>query len=209
MVAASMQLGDGNAGHGRVARQRNHGVAVAAEHESGDVLDGNIQLLGDESAEARRVENAGHADHAIAREAAELVSRLRHGVERVGDDDQDAIGRVLHHLAHHVAHDLEVGVEQVVAAHAGLARNAGGDDHDVGVGGVGVIVGAEHVGVALFDGHGLQQIETLALGHAFDDVDQYDVAQFLRRQPVRRGGAHVARTHYRYLFTHDASQCLK
>ncbi len=100
-------------------------------------------------------------------------------------------GEYLHHLAYHVAHDLVVGVEQVVAAHAGLARNAGGDDHDVGVGGVGVIVGAENVGVALLDGHGLKQVERLALGYAFDDVDQNDVGMFLRRQPVRRGGAHV------------------
>ncbi len=118
---------------------------MTAEYEGGDVLDGNIQFLRNESAEARRIQNAGHADHAIARKAAELVSRLRHGVERVGDDDQDAIGRVLHHFADHIAHDLEIGVEQIVAAHAGLARNARRDDHDVGVRGVGVIVGAEDI----------------------------------------------------------------
>src|ERR1035437_6242115 len=64
------QLGDGNARHGRVARQRNHGVAVTAKYEGGDVLDGNVQFPGDESSEARRIENAGHADHAIARKAA-------------------------------------------------------------------------------------------------------------------------------------------
>ena len=45
MVACVHQFGDGNAGHRRVARQRNHGVAVAAEHEGGDVLDGDVQLL--------------------------------------------------------------------------------------------------------------------------------------------------------------------
>ena len=43
-------------------------------------------------------------------------------------------------LADHVLHDLVVGVEQVVAAHAGLARNAGGDDDDVGIRCVGVVV---------------------------------------------------------------------
>ena len=31
-------------------------------------------------------------------------------------------------------HDLEVDAEQIVAAHARLARHAGGDDADVGAG---------------------------------------------------------------------------
>ena len=63
------QLGDGNAGDGGVARERHHGVAVAAEHEGGDVFDADVQLFGDEGAEARRVEHAGHADDALAVEA--------------------------------------------------------------------------------------------------------------------------------------------
>ena len=46
-------------------------------------------------------------------------------------------------FADHRLHDLVVGVEQVVAAHARLARDAGGDHDDVGVGGVLVVVGAE------------------------------------------------------------------
>ena len=36
-----------------------------------------------------------------------------------------------------------VRVQQVVAAHARLARDAGGDDDDVGLGGFGVVVGAD------------------------------------------------------------------
>ncbi len=137
------QFGDRNASDRRVAGKRNHGVAVSAEDEGVDVFDADFQFLGDEGAEAGGIEHAGHADHALAREAAELVGGLGHGVERVGDDDEDAVRRVLHDLADHIAHDLVVGVEQVVAAHAGLARDAGGDDDDVGVGGVGVVVGAD------------------------------------------------------------------
>ena len=65
-----------------------------------------------------------------------------------------------------------VGVQQVIAAHAGLAWNSGGDDNDVGVGGIGVVVRAEDVGVALLDGHRFEQVEGFALRHAFDDVDE-------------------------------------
>ena len=39
------QLGDRHAGDGRVARQRDHRVAVAAEHERVGVLDADAQLL--------------------------------------------------------------------------------------------------------------------------------------------------------------------
>ena len=100
-------------------------------------------------------------------------------------------------------HDFVVGVEQVVAAHAGLARNSGGDDDDVGVGGVGVVVGAEDGGIALLDGHGLEQVETLALGDAFHDVDEDDVGEFLRCDPMSGGGAHVSGTYYRYFISHE------
>src|SRR5262249_39113825 len=141
------QLGDGNSGHGGIARQGNHGIAVAAQHEGGHVFHAYIQFLRDEGTEARGIEHPGHADHAIAGELAELVRRLGHGVERVGNDDEDAVGRVDHHLGDHVLHDLEIGVEQVVAAHARLARDAGGDHHNVRVGRVGVVVGAHDVAI--------------------------------------------------------------
>ena len=47
----AQQLRDGNAGHRRIARQRHHRVAVAAEDEGVGVLDRDAQLLGDERAE--------------------------------------------------------------------------------------------------------------------------------------------------------------
>ena len=49
------------------------------------------------------------------------------------------------------------------------------------------------MGVALLDRHRLQQIEALALRHAVHDVDEYDIRQFFRSNPVRRRGAHISR----------------
>ena len=105
----------------------------------------------------------------------------------------------------HVRHDFEIGVQQVVAAHARLARNAGGDDHDVGVGRGRVIVGAGHAHVALLNGHGFQQVQRLALRNAFHHVNQHHIRQFLGRNPMRGRGAHVAGAHNAYFFTHDLS----
>ena len=165
---------------------------MAAEDEGRDVFHGDLELFRDEGLETGRVQHAGHADDTLAREAGLLERGLRHRVERVGDDDDDAVGRVRDDLAHHAAHDAEVGVQQVVAAHAGLAWNAGSDDNDVGVGGVGVVVCADDLAVALFDGHGLEKIERLALRHAFNDVDEDDIGKFLGGDPMSGGGADVA-----------------
>src|SRR5207302_2718150 len=120
------EFGDRNAGYGGIARKRDHGIAVSAEDEGSYVLDADFEFLGDKSAEAGGVEHAGHADDALTRKAAHFVGGLRHGVEGIGDDDQDAIRRVMHDLADHVIHDFVVGMQKIIAAHAGLAWNSGG-----------------------------------------------------------------------------------
>ena len=158
----------------------------------------------DEGAEAGRIQNAGHADHAIAREAAQLVSRLRHGVQRIGNDDEDAVGRILHDLAHHIAHDLVVGVEQIVAAHARLARNAGGDHHDVRVCGIGIIVGAENEASRAFRWASPQAgREPLPCGTPSMMSISTTSASSLAGNPVRGGGAYVSRTNNGDFLTHD------
>src|SRR5260221_3745645 len=77
------QFRDGDPGHGGVAGQWNHGVAVAAEDEGVRILHGDIQLHGDESTHAGGVEHAGHADHALARKLRHAARHFAHGVERV------------------------------------------------------------------------------------------------------------------------------
>ena len=82
---------------------------------------------------------------------------------------------MLHDLTDYIIHDCVVGVEQVVAAHAGFARNSSGDDDYVRIGGLSVVVRAEDRGVALLDRHSLEQIETFSLRDSFYDVDEHDI----------------------------------
>jgi len=65
--------------------------------------------------------------------------------------------------------------QEVVAGHAGLAGESGRDDDDVGARGVGVVVGAQHPAVEPFHRAGLGEVEPLALGQPFHDVDEDDV----------------------------------
>ena len=197
------QFRDRNACDGGIAGKRNHGIAMSAEDEGGYVFDADFKFKRDKSAEACRVKNSGHADYALAGKATDLICGLRHGVQRVRDDDKDGVRRMMNDLADHVVHNFVVGIQKIIAAHARLARDSSGDDDDVGVGGVSVIVSAEDGGVALLDGHGLEEIESLALRNAFDDIDKDDVGEFFRSDPMGSGGAYISRSDDGDFLTHS------
>ena len=152
---------------------------MATQHEGGDVFDGNLEFLGQEMAEPRTVQNAGHADDLAVGQARGVAQDLNHGVQRVGDADDEGVGRVLLDARTHGLHDRGVDADQVVAAHARLAGDAGGDDADIGATDGGVAVRALHVGIKAFDGARFSDVQGLALGNAVDDVEKHYVAQFL------------------------------
>ena len=118
-------------------------------------------------------------------QAREFLQRPDHGVERVGDADHEGLGGILLDALADRLHHLEVDADQVVAAHAGLARHAGGDDDHVGA--LDVLIGlrADVGGVEAVDRRGFGDVEPLALRDAFGDVEQHDVAEFL--QPGEMG----------------------
>ena len=89
--------------------------------------------------------------------------------------------------------------QQVVATHARFARQTGSDDDDVGIRRIGIIIGADNIGIKPFHRGGLHQVQSLALGQSVNNIDQADIAQFLGRRPMRRRGADKAGPHYRYL----------
>jgi len=112
---------------------------------------------------------------------------------------------VLHRLLGSGFHNLVIGQQQIVAAHAGLAREAGGDDHNIGTAGGRVIVRAGHRHVVALHRARLGDVQALALRNAFHDIHEHHVGQFFAGQTQRAIRAHVARAHYRYFFTHEIS----
>jgi hypothetical protein len=121
-------------------------------------------VFGQEVGEARRVQDAGHADDLFLGQARELLQGPDHGVERVGDADDEGVGGVGLDAFADGLHDLQVDAQQVVAAHARLARHAGGDDADVGAGDVGIVVDALQRDVLAEHGRGFGDVQGLALG---------------------------------------------
>ncbi len=115
----------------------------------------------------------------LVRKAGIFLQRPDHDVERVGDADDEGLGRIFGDAGAHLRHDLEIDFEQIVAAHAGLARHAGGDDADIGAVDRLIFVGAGELGIEAFDRARLGDIEGFALRKALGDVEDDDVAQFL------------------------------
>jgi hypothetical protein len=108
-----------------------------------------------------------------------------HGVERIGDADDEGFRGVLLDAGADLLHHLQIDAQQIVTAHAGLARHAGSDDADLGAVNRLIGIGAGVVGVKTVDRRGLGDVEGLALGHALGDVEHHDVAQLL--QPNEMG----------------------
>ena len=87
--------------------------------------------------------------------------------------------------------------EQVHPAHAGLARQAGGDHDDVGAldGLVALAVraggDADDLGLEALDGPGLVEVEREALGLALDDVGEHDRVEDVVLGQALRGGRAV------------------
>jgi hypothetical protein len=135
------------------------------------------------------VQHSRHPDHTLVRKARELAERPDHGVERIGDADHEAVRSVRPDALADRLHHLEVDSEQVIAAHAGLAGDSGGDDADVGAGDVGIILGAGEEGIIALDRAGLGEVERLALGNALGDVEENDVAHFADRREMGQGSA--------------------
>ena len=77
--------------------------------------------------------------------------------------------------------DLGVLEQQIVAAHARLAREACRHNHDVGVRRRGVIIRARDAHVRPLDRTRFEHVERLALRDAFDDVDQDHIRQLFVR----------------------------
>ena len=56
--------------------------------------------------------------------------------------DHECIWRILGKAGAHLGHDLQIDFKQIIAAHAGLARNTCGNDADIGSGNAFIFVGA-------------------------------------------------------------------
>jgi hypothetical protein len=142
------------------------------------------QLHGDERLESGRVENPCHPDDPFLRELASLDRQMRHGVQRIGHDDQDGLRRPLHHLGQNRLHDLFIRIEQILSAHPGFSRNARRNDHNIRFSCLLVSIRSCDLCVKPFNGRCLKKIKGLPLGNPLDDIHQDNIPQLLFGSPM-------------------------
>src|SRR5437660_6658750 len=119
------QLRNRDASNRAETSERNHCIAMSTQNVGLHITNRYSQFLGDKGAETGRIENAGHTDDTFTRKAADMVGKLGHSVERIGDHDDDTVRRVLDDLLRHLRNDLLVLLDQIIARHAWFARKAG------------------------------------------------------------------------------------
>ena len=144
-------------------------------------------ILRNARAEAGGVEDRARADDLVLRQLRIAAEDVGQDVDRVRDDD---IGRVRcegRDLRDDRLHDVDVRLREVEAGLPGLARDAGGEDDDIGIAGVPVRPGVDGDGRA--ERRALPDVERFAEGLLAVDVDHDDLGgQPLHGQRVRDGG---------------------
>lgn len=98
-----------------------------------------------------------------------------------------------------LGHDFGVDTNQIIAAHARLASNTGGDDDDISACDVFVVTGTLEVGIKHVDGGGFSNVKRLALWHAINDVEKDDVAKLFETDEVSKRATNIASTDERDL----------
>jgi len=115
--------------------------------------------------------------------------QMRHDVDGIGGHHQQRLRGVPGDTVDDVAKDGSVAAQQLQAGLALFLVGAGGDDHHLAAGQIGVVAGADREGMG--KGDGVQQVVGFGLSPGGVFVHQHNLAPHAaHHQRIRRGGAH-------------------
>ena len=137
---------------------------------------GHAEVLAEEGAEARRVEEGARANDTLARETALLHRDLRQNIHGVGHDEQDGIGWQgdFAHLREDRAEERHIAVDQRQTRLIRLAPQPRGDDDHIRARDLVIASGGEELRVR--QRCPMPQIERFPLGLLRHHVHQRDLA---------------------------------
>ena len=92
------------------------------------------KLLRHKVAEAGRVEDARHADHASHGKTGSAIRHMAHDIQRIGNYDHCRIRSIIRNVLGGRFDDFGIHPKQIHAIHSGLAGQTGGDDGYIAVG---------------------------------------------------------------------------
>ena len=140
-------------------------------HDIGlDIARVNLNVSAEHLLQTAGVEHGAGTDDVALGQAGHLDSGVGQNINRVGDDEQNAVEARLLNLGNNGLKDVDVLVNQVQAGLTGLLGSTGGDDDHGGVGDIGIIASVDlH---RLGKRHAVRDIQGLALGAVLVHVDE-------------------------------------
>ncbi|OQB33156.1 MAG: hypothetical protein BWY09_02787 [Candidatus Hydrogenedentes bacterium ADurb.Bin179] len=171
---------------------------MGAQYHGVHVGHADTELHGDKRAHSSAVQAACHAKHTVVRKAQGLIGEIDHYIERVGHNNDDGIRCVSLDLSTNAGDDTAVFLKQVQTRHAGFTRQASRDNHQVRSGDIGIVVGARTRHAVVAYRAGFRHVQGFALGKAFYNVHQDDIAQSRFQAILGGGGPHVSGADTRY-----------
>ena len=173
MLQMTVKLAEGvqrNAGNLGAGPSDELGVAVLAHDIGLDIARVDLNVGTKHLLQTTGVEHGTGADDMALGQAGHLDGGIGQNIDRVGDDEQNAVEARLLNLGDNGLKDVDVLVDQVQAGLTGLLGSASGDDDHGGVGDIGIIAGVDlH---RLGKRHAVRDIQSLTLGAVLVHVDE-------------------------------------
>ena len=173
MLQVAVKLAEGvqrHAGNLSAGPSDKLGIAVLAHDIGLDIARVNLDVGTKHLLQTAGVEHGAGTDDVALGQAGHLDGGVGQNIDRVGDDEQDAVEAGLLNLGDNGLKDVDVLVDQVQAGLTGLLGSASGDDDHGGVGDIGIIAGVDlH---RLGKRHAVRDIQGLTLGAVLVHVDE-------------------------------------
>ena len=134
----------------------------------------NGEVFTQQIAETGGIQRCAGTDDTAGIEAGEGAGDAGHNVHRVGSHQKDSVKARFRHRSDDGAEHLGVPVQQIQTGLAGLLGYAGANDHDIGVGAVGIVSGVDfHMGSG--ESQTVIQVHGFAPGPLFVQVDEHQL----------------------------------
>lgn len=149
-------------------------------------------MVGNEETKPGRVEIGTRPDNPIGGKPGELPGDVGQHIDRIGDDEQNGVRRVVGERGDDVAEESDVPLQQVQPGLALDLAGPGGDNAEVGPGRHGVVDGGVDLGAGE-EGGGVLEIEHLAAELVGLGVDEGElIGEVLGEDGLGDGHADVA-----------------
>ena len=168
-------------------------VAMLADDPGVNAAGIDAEVVTEQGAEARGIENGAGAEDALRRKSGILQGGVGEHVDGIGGDENDAVGIVASDFGDNLSEDGGVTLHEVETGLAGLLRGACGDYGDGGAGAIRIVSGPDVGGVG--EGDGMTQVHGFALGLGAIHVDKDDFSgEATEHERIGKSSAHIAKS---------------